>query len=142
MLIVYNNSAGGYYILKWANGKGGGEDGGKGMLSSGSIGDSLNNFSGGRLTGFMDAAKDERAKGDISGFSDKHTKPAPPAPKEKQEPKEKAEGQPNGAAKKQNVGSGATSQTSKATEAAGVQKTGANATGTVKGGVGGATGLT
>lgn len=127
---------GGYYILKWANGDKGDEKAPEG----GSVGDKLNSLTGGRLTGLMDSAKDEQAKGDISGFNDKHTKPAPAQHKQ----------QPNGSAHKEKpehhekaqkeVGNAA----SKATKATGVDsahKQAANATGTVKGGLSGATGL-
>lgn len=67
---------GGYYILKWANGPSGTEEAPEG----GAIGDKLNAITGGRLTGFMDAAKSERAKGKIEGFNDTHTKPAEKKP--------------------------------------------------------------
>lgn len=62
---------GGYYILKWANSDGESEkpDAGNGP----SIGDRLNYFTGGRLTGFMDAAKKENAKNDIKGYGDQYT---------------------------------------------------------------------
>lgn len=67
---------GGYYILKWANSDG--EDSRKssdGKASEGgpSIGDRLNWISGGRLTGFMDAAKKEESKKDIKGWGDQYT---------------------------------------------------------------------
>src|ERR1700761_7649915 len=111
---------GGYYILKWANSQPGQPDE-KPLLGSGSIGDSINNLTGGKLTGFMDAAKAERAKGDISGFSDEHTKPKPPP--------EKNEQQPNGGI----------DNAQNASKATGVDKRAATPTNAVKGGVGGLT---
>jgi hypothetical protein len=143
---------GGYYILKWANGKTGGTGEEKPLLSSGSIGDSLNNLTGGKLSGFMNSAKKERAKGDISGYNDENTEPNPPSA-EKQ--KDGQDGQVNGStqqqqkAQKQSVGddslsSQPSSAAQEATKATGVDssaKKSANATGAVKGGVGGATGL-
>lgn len=81
---------GGYYILKWANG---GDGEGKEGEGGKAIGDRLNELSGGRLTGFMDAAKKEQSKSDIKGFNDENTKP---------EHKKEGEGhqQPNGSAEK------------------------------------------
>ncbi|KAK3717772.1 hypothetical protein LTR37_005543 [Vermiconidia calcicola] len=142
----------GYYILKWLNGSSDSSGEGKPLLESGSIGDSLNNLTGGRLTGFMDQAKSEKAKGDITGFSDEHTKPKPPPQSIKEE---KPAGQPNGSAqpkqqqKQQNVGvsnieSSPASSVQKATKANGVEKvskSGINTAGVVKGGLSGATGL-
>lgn len=132
---------GGYYILKWANGdsdKEGGKEGG-----GGAIGDKLNSLTGGRLSGFMGAARDERAKGDISGYNDKHTKPDHSSGGEKKH----APPQTNGTAHKdaaqgaqKEVGNAANKAT-KATGVDGVHKTAANTTGTVKGGLSGATGL-
>jgi hypothetical protein len=62
---------GGYYALKWANGE---SEPSKGSESGGgTIGDRLNSLSGGRLTGFMSAAKKEESKKDISGYGDEHT---------------------------------------------------------------------
>lgn len=116
---------GGYYILKWANGddeKKSGEEPGP------TIGDRLNNFTGGRLTGFMDAAKTQQAKGGIEGYGDKFTPPK----------------QVNGSAPgTENVGAAVNSAhgaASKATSATGTDAV-ANTTGTVKGGVNGITGL-
>ncbi|EMC96967.1 hypothetical protein BAUCODRAFT_434317 [Baudoinia panamericana UAMH 10762] len=108
---------GGFYILKWLQG-GSGSEGGEGGKEGGApIGDRLNAMTGGRLTGFMDAAKEERAKGDIKGFGDEHLKPdhstAPPktAKKEhgehgehnehKEEKKKPAPHQANGDVKKE-----------------------------------------
>ncbi|KAF2773495.1 hypothetical protein EJ03DRAFT_100389 [Teratosphaeria nubilosa] len=50
---------GGFYILKWANGEGANKTAPEGQA----IGDKLNNLTGGRLTGFMEAARNENAKG-------------------------------------------------------------------------------
>ena len=134
---------GGYYILRWANG--GEKEAQEAGEGGGNVGDKLNSMAGGRLTGFMDAAKAERAKGGIEGYSDQYTKPKVP---EKKQEGEKEHAQPNGSAHKQDVGisdvSSATSNVSSATKATGVDgvhKTGANVTGAVKGGLGGATGL-
>lgn len=128
---------GGYYILKWANS----DEKEKGADTSGpTVGDRLNNLTGGRLTGFMQSAKDERSKGDISGFSDEHTKPNSDSGK-------KAGGKPqtNGGAEhvekaQKEVGD----QAAKATKATGIENAQgkvANTTGTVKGGVSGVSGL-
>ncbi|KAK4501699.1 hypothetical protein PRZ48_007508 [Zasmidium cellare] len=65
---------GGYYILKWANGaesKEGSQQPGEGS----SIGDSLSRLTGGKLDGFMEGARAQNAKKDISGYSDRFTKP-------------------------------------------------------------------
>ncbi|KAK5120021.1 hypothetical protein LTR85_007097 [Meristemomyces frigidus] len=131
---------GGYYILKWANGDSGKDKDGK-PAEGGAIGDKLNSLTGGRLTGFMDAAKTERAKGDISGYGDQHTKP------DAGEHHEKKPAQANGTAHKdaahgaqKQVGDTAHKAT-KATGFDGAHKAAANATGTVKGGLSGATGL-
>lgn len=145
---------GGYYLLKWINGTSDSEGGeAKPLLSSGSIGDSLNSLTGGRLTGFMDSAKAERAKGDISGFSDEHTKPQPPSEGKKTAADAQAKPQKSGGAEKQpqkqqtSVGTAASAPAAnvqKATRAAGIDskvRTTANATGVVKSGLTGATGL-
>ena len=138
---------GGYYFLQWVNGSSEKGQEKKPLLESGSIGDSLNSMTGGRLTGFMDKIKAEKAKGDFSGFSDQHT-PAKPPPSEK----EKFVRQPNAPAQKQSQNAGAanvispTSNVQKATKVTssvnGPSKTAANTTGTIKGGLGGAAGLT
>jgi hypothetical protein len=115
---------GGYYILRWANG--GDKPAEKGQKA---VGDYVNDVTGGRLTGFMDAARDERAKGDISGYNDTHTKPKKPEDKPQQ----------NGSVDKQ-----AQEQLSKATKATGVdgvQSKADTVTGTAKGALSGATGL-
>ncbi|WPH02084.1 Hypothetical protein R9X50_00493900 [Acrodontium crateriforme] len=77
---------GGYYIIKWANG-GFSTEGAKEAPPGQAIGDRLNSLTGGRLSGFMDSARDERAKGDISGFNDTHNKPNA----EKSKPKSSAD---------------------------------------------------
>lgn len=148
---------GGYYILKWANGD---DKGGKDGKPSPAIGEMLNNITGGRLTGFMDAAKGERAKGDISGYNDTHNPPkteqnGKPAGGDKQghangkpaggEKHGQANGAPAEAQKK--VGDTANqaqkhvNTATKTAQVDGVQKKAANTTGTVKGGLSGATGL-
>jgi len=127
---------GGYYILQWGNKAGGdkGQGGGK------PIGEMLNSFTGGRLSGFMDSAKAEQAKGDISGYSDQHTKPNPGSGghsqgDKKQQPQQHQ--QTNGTAHKENAPKQQVGDTAhKATKATGVdgaQKTASNATGAVKG---------
>lgn len=136
---------GGYYILKWANNKAGGTGDEKPLLSSGSIGDSLNNLTGGRLTGFMDAAKKERSKADISGYSDENTKPEPQGGA-KQDGSNKGSAQQK--PQKQSLGANNdSSHTSpnpqKASKPTGIDegvKKSTNATGAVTGGVNGATG--
>ena len=137
---------GGYYLLKWLNGPSNGEgEEAKPLLSSGSIGDSLNSLTGGKLTGFMDNAKAERAKGDISGFSDEHTKPE--APPEKKGSQQNANASAQQSKKQASVGtavSAPAANVQKATKATGIDskaETFTNATGVVKGGLTGATGL-
>ncbi|GAB1736767.1 hypothetical protein NU219Hw_g8798t1 [Hortaea werneckii] len=70
---------GGYYILSWGNSAAGGSseqgDDGKAAPEGQAIGDKLNSLVGGRLSGFMSGARAEEAKGDISGFGDRHLKP-------------------------------------------------------------------
>ena len=65
---------GGYYIIKWANG-GSPSEGGKEAAPGEAVGDKLNSLTGGKLSGFMDSARDQRSKKDISGYNDDHTKP-------------------------------------------------------------------
>lgn len=65
---------GGYYILKWANGAES-KEGSQQPAEGSSIGDSLNRLTGGRLDGFMEGARAQNAKKDISGYSDRFTKP-------------------------------------------------------------------
>lgn len=143
---------GGYYILKWANNRGDTAEE-KPLLSSGSIGDSINNLTGGKLSGFMDSAKKERSKGDISGYNDENTEPN--AAEKKDGQKGHANGGPQQPqqqqkSQKQSVGGSAlspqqpSSTAHKATKATGVEssaKKSANATSAVKAGVGGVTGL-
>lgn len=67
---------GGYYLLQWLNSasdEGEGEKGGQGGGKT--VGDYLNSFTGGRLTGFMDSAKADQAKGSIEGSGGQHAKP-------------------------------------------------------------------
>lgn len=111
---------GGYYILRWVNGDS------KDQLASegGAIGDKLNSWTGGRLTGFMNAARDQQSKQDISGFDDQHTRPDHDAAK--------TDKGVNGSVEKQ-----AGDAANKATKATGVDST----TGMVKGGLKGSTGL-
>ena len=137
---------GGYYLLKWLNGSSNSEgEEAKPLLSSGSIGDSLNSLTGGKLTGFMDSAKAERAKGDISGFSDEHTKPQPP-PEEKSS-QQNANASTQQSKKQPSVGtavSAPAANVQQATKATGIEsksKKLTNATGVVKSGLSGATGL-
>jgi hypothetical protein len=61
---------GGYYILKWANSDG---DSKKSDDGGPTIGDRLNSLSGGRLTGFMNSARFEESKKNISGYDDQNT---------------------------------------------------------------------
>lgn len=128
---------GGYYILKWANNREGGTGEEMPLLSSGSIGDSLNNLTGGRLTGFMDSAKKQASKADISGYSDENTEPAPQSSgTAQQKPQKQSVGFSS-------VSSHVSSNARRVSEAASgpnVVKKSANATSTVKGGVSGATG--
>ncbi|KXT09721.1 hypothetical protein AC579_1690 [Pseudocercospora musae] len=65
---------GGYYILKWANGEGGGES--KQAPEGQAIGDQLNSLTGGRLGGLMEGARSQNAKKGIEGYNDRYTKPA------------------------------------------------------------------
>jgi hypothetical protein len=137
---------GGYYLLKWLNGSSSGEgEEAKPLLSSGSIGDSLNSLTGGKLTGFMDNAKAERAKGDITGFSDEHLK-RQPLP-EKKSDQQNASASTQQSKKQPSVGtavSAPAANVQQATKATGIEskaKKLTNATGVVKGGIAGATGL-
>ncbi|TKA61960.1 hypothetical protein B0A55_11838 [Friedmanniomyces simplex] len=127
---------GGFYILKWANGDKAGEPAPEG----GAIGDKLNSLTGGRLTGFMDAAKGERAKGDIEGFNDQHTKPKHESGEKEKKPAPH-HAQTNGTAEPHKEVGDVASKATKATGVDGAKNTAANATGTVKGGLSGATGL-
>jgi len=137
---------GGYYILQWGNKAGKGE--GAKEDSGPAIGDRLNSLTGGRLSGFMGAAKSEQAKGDMSGWSDEHTKPNAGSGGQQGEKKQQLHSQPqtngvpkvNGGTPKKQVDNAAHKAT-KATGVDGAHKTAANGVGTVKGGVSGATGL-
>jgi len=124
---------GGYYILKWANSDGSsdgqgnksGQEGGGGP----SIGDRLNYFTGGRLTGFMDAAKKEESKKDIKGYNDQNTPPA------------KTNGMTTGADAAQKRIDETAGGVQKNVEKLAGGGPAAGTLGTVKGGVSGATGL-
>ncbi|KAK4543050.1 hypothetical protein LTR36_005827 [Oleoguttula mirabilis] len=131
---------GGYYILKWANGDSGAKDKDGQPSQGGAIGDKLNSLTGGRLTGFMDAAKKERSKGDISGYGDQYTKPDAGGGQEKK-PQSNGTAHKNAAHGAQKEVGDAAHKATKATGVDGAHKTAANATGTVKGGLSGATGL-
>lgn len=128
---------GGYYILKWANGDSKDKDGKS--VAGGAIGDRLNSLTGGRLTGFMDAAKSERAKGDISGYSDQHTKPK--AIEHEKKPQTNGTAHKDAAAGAHKEVGDAALKATKATGIDGAHKSAANATNTVKGGLSGFTGL-
>lgn len=124
---------GGYYILRWANGGSSGDRDTEAPPGE-AVGDKLNAFTGGRLTGFMDAARDERAKGDIRGYNDEHN---PPAHDEGKKDKVSTQQQANGSARKvqatQKEGSGPGHKATKATDVE-------HPTEAVKGGISGATG--
>jgi hypothetical protein len=138
---------GGYYILKWANGdsESSSKEGG-----SSTIGDKLNSLSGGRLTGFMNAAKQQESKKDISGYGDEHT-PAKSNEKPQQNgkpqklnangsDKPKSNGSPSPqktANDVSNAANGHAKKTSNATN--GAQKAVGSTAGTVTGGLSGAT---
>ena len=140
---------GGYYLLRWLNGTtdADGKEG-KPLLASGSIGDSLNSLTGGRLTGFMNQAKAKRAREDITGFSDEDTRPKPPVSE-----KVKSSSQPNGSSpprqkRQQSVdpsdGPSKSPDIQKVTKVGGVSnapKTATNTAAVAKGGLSGATGL-
>ncbi|KAK4569842.1 hypothetical protein LTR86_002811 [Recurvomyces mirabilis] len=118
---------GGYYILKWANGDGGdkaGKDGAPGTA----IGDRLNSFTGGRLTGFMDMARGNHERNAEEEEKKKKQGKAEPAP------------QLNGSAVQKQVGE----QVGGVTKATGVERVQGKVgtvTGTATGGLGGMTGL-
>ncbi|KAK5111239.1 hypothetical protein LTR62_005267 [Meristemomyces frigidus] len=122
---------GGYYVLKWLQGDGKSGDG-----DGPAIGDRLNNLTGGKLTGFMDAARDQDAKSGIKGFDDQHTKP-------NSESGEKKEQQVNGTAehKENEDPATAVNKATKATGVEGVHDKVGGVKGTATGGLGGATGL-
>jgi hypothetical protein len=137
---------GGYYALKWANGE---SESSSSEGGSATIGDRLNSLSGGRLTGFMSAAKKEESKKDISGYGDEHT----PATYDEKPQKPKANGaKSNGSPSPQkgvndaskaasDASKAATEHAKKATNATkGAQNAVGSTTGTVTGGLSGATG--
>jgi hypothetical protein len=144
---------GGYYALKWANGE---SEPSKSEGGNATIGDRLNSLSGGRLTGFMSAAKKEESKKEISGYGDEHT-PATYDEKPQQNGKPqklnanggaKSNGSPSpqkttGDASKaaSDTANTATGHTKKATNATkGAQNAVDSTTGTVTGGLSGVTG--
>lgn len=120
---------GGYHLLKWANGDSqGGEP--KQAPEGSAIGDHLDRLTGGRLSGFMEGARSQTAKKDLSGYNDRHTKPANTSEKshDHSEPQKEL--------------TGATTKVTDATS--GVQSTATNASKPavyVKGGLKGSTGL-
>jgi hypothetical protein len=138
---------GGYYALKWANGES--ESSNKEGGSS-TIGDKLNSLSGGRLTGFMNAAKQQESKKDISGYGDEHT-PAKSNGKSQQNgkpqklnangsEKPKSNGSPSPQKTANDVSNAANGHAKKASNATnGAQKTVGSTAGTVTGGLSGAT---
>lgn len=136
---------GGYYALKWANGE---SDSSKQEGGSATIGDRLNSLSGGRLTGFMSAAKQEESKKDISGYGDEHT-PAKHDEKPQQNGKPqklnangaKANGSPAPQKTVSDASNAATGHAKKATNATkGAQNAVGSTTGTVTGGLSGVAG--
>jgi hypothetical protein len=134
---------GGYYALKWANGdsESDSKEGG-----NNTIGDKLNSLSGGRLTGFMDAAKKQESKKDISGYGDEHT-PAKSNEKsqsngkpQKLSEKSKSNGSPSPQKTAKDVSDTANGHAKKASNATnGAQKAAGSTAGTVTGGLSGAT---
>jgi hypothetical protein len=138
---------GGYYILKWANG----ESESSNQEGGATIGDRLNSLTGGRLSGFMSAAKSQESKKDISGYGDEHT---PPKKEEKPQQngkpqklnangneKPKSNGSPSPHKTANDVSDSATSHAKKASNATGgAQKAVGSTAGTVTGGLSGATG--
>ncbi|KAF2716920.1 hypothetical protein K431DRAFT_298244 [Polychaeton citri CBS 116435] len=129
---------GGYYLLKWMNssdseGTSGDQPGGQ------PVGEMLNSITGGRLGGFMDSAKKEQSKSGIEGFGDKFNPPNKAGGGGQAQQNGKPDGGPQQHAQKQ-VGDTA-NKAVKTVDPTKAQKTVANTTGTVKGGVGGATGL-
>jgi hypothetical protein len=116
---------GGYYILRWANG---GSDEPATEEQGPTIGDRLNKFSGGRLTGFMGEARREQSKGDIKGYGNQYTPVV-------------LDGADGNVGPKVSEGvNGVHGGVSKGTSATGTDAV-ANTTGTVKGGLSGVTGL-
>ena len=139
---------GGYHLLKWLNGTSDGDGNeSKPLLSSGSIGDSLNSPTGGRLTGFMDSARAEMDKDDTTDLSNGNTEKKPP-PAEKG-PKDQST-QPVKPVMKQkpNVASAAVPietlnppKVAKLQTISNAPKTATNTAAVAKGGVAGVTGL-
>lgn len=153
---------GGYYLYKWLNGGEEPEKSEMPLLRSGSIGESLNSLTGGRLTGFMESARAEKDKGDTLGVGDQasdDTTPSqtPVSAKAKEKPGQQSNVQPgpragqqkspqaaNTSKPQQSPAAAVNAPVSKVTKATGVDgkaKTVTNATGVVKGGLSGATGL-
>lgn len=139
---------GGYYALKWANGD---SDSGKQEGGSATIGDRINSLSGGRLSGFMSAAKKEESKKDISGYGDEHTPPKNnEKPQQNGKPaklnannseKPKANGSPSPQKAANDVSNAAQGHAKKVSNATGgAQKAVGSTAGTVTGGLSGATG--
>ncbi|KAK3673674.1 hypothetical protein LTR78_006579 [Recurvomyces mirabilis] len=120
---------GGYYILKWANGDGdkSGKDGAPGTA----IGDRLNSFTGGRLTGFMDMAR---------GNNERNAEDGKKAKEEEEPGKKEPVPQLNGSAVQKQVGEQVGGVT-KATGVERVQDKVGSVKGTATGGLGGMTGL-
>lgn len=78
---------GGYKILQWASGQDQQEGTANGERKGITVGEGLNSITGGRLTGLLDSAAEERENGDIKGFSDEKNPPRQPAPlKSKSQP--------------------------------------------------------
>jgi len=96
----------------------------------------LNALTGGRLTGFVDAAKDQKAKGDMTGFNDTHTKPNHESGGKQQNGsahKEVKPQQQNGSAHKETTPQKSASPApAKATKASGAEHAQGNATGGTK----------
>ena len=144
---------GGYYALKWANGE---SEPSSSEGGSATIGDRLNSLSGGRLTGFMSAARKEESKKDILGYGDEHTpatydeKPQQNGKPQKSDANGGAKGNGSPSAQKtagdaskaaSDASSAATGHAKKATNATkGAQNAVGSTTGTVTGGLSGATG--
>lgn len=133
---------GGYYLLKWANGESepSNKEGG-----SATIGDRLNSLSGGRLSGFMSAAKREESKKDISGYNDENTPGKADEKPQKSNAnggeKPKANGSPAPQKAAEDVSNAATGHAKKVSNATGGAQNAVGSTaGTVTGGLSGATG--
>lgn len=155
---------GGYYILKWANGEGSSQSGNQ--EGGPSIGDRLNSLTGGRLTGFMNSAKNQEAKKDMGGWGDEHTpaqndekpqssqqngktqapqKTSKPETNGSPKPKPKANGSPAPQKAASDASNATTNTAKKATDAAGgatggAQKAVGSTAGTATGGLSAVTG--